>query len=418
MVGTATLSFTLAVMTPGAGASVAAPSPLAQGTLRYFGRAVAGADVVALVYPNQWEMASGRTGDTFQLRAIGVTRTNSAGAFRIDANPASLPPTYVGSDGRVDVELVAADSTREIRWNFTAMPSVPVGARRASENAGWVLAAASLPGRETAANLLLDLGKSTAWDRGNDPASWVNAQGRPVGASRRDAAAAVLSERRTPQVDAAIAVVAHARRAAAQLGGKAPVEAAAIPCTAQWGKWHKNRPEHFLNVYGWSGAKGTVTEAVGVDHTLGVGISTDGFAHIKASGSSTISLQASDSQDRVADSSVWNRVNYRDVIANCAPEQRRPINHYDILSNDWSRVSHVNHKASCGIKLRGATFTTTRAKNVTYSGGVDIGPANVSAQSGYGHGMELKFTFTRKSRLCGNSKNGLLSSSSLDARKP
>jgi hypothetical protein len=32
--------------------------------------------------------------------------------------------------------------------------------------------------------------------------------------------------------------------------------------------------------------------------------------------------------------------------------------------------------------------------------------------------MDLKFTFTRKSRLCGNSKNGLLSSSSLDARKP
>jgi hypothetical protein len=264
----------------------------------------------------------------------------------------------------------------------------------------------------------LDLAESTAWDLADDPAGWVTKAGHAVGAARRDTAASVFTGRRSHQVDAAKASVLKAARASGDVLTAQVGPPAVVPCVVMWGKWHRNRPEHFLDVYGWSGATGTVTEDQGVDHTLGVGASSDGFAHIKAAGTRTVSMQASASQDRVANASVWNRVNYRDLIFSCGPDQRRPVSHYDLLSNDWTRLSHVNHNASCSIKYPGASFTTKRAKNVTYSTGVDIGPANVSAQSGYGHGMELKFSFTKKSRLCGNSKDGLVQSSSLDARKP
>jgi hypothetical protein len=170
--------------------------------------------------------------------------------------------------------------------------------------------------------------------------------------------------------------------------------------------------EHFLDVYEWSGGKGSVTEDTGVDHTMGIGLSTNACASMTASGTSTVSLSSSASQGGIVDSTVWNRVNYRDHISNCGPDERRPVDYYDMLSNDWSFAPHNNFTASCVTKLAGSTFTTSTAKNSTYTTGVDIGSISVSAQSGYTAGMHLLFSFTSRS----NSASGPAQSSQVDSR--
>ncbi|MET8159371.1 hypothetical protein ABZT47_23625 [Sphaerisporangium sp. NPDC005289] len=52
------------------------------------------------------------------------------------------------------------------------------------------------------------------------------------------------------------------------------------------------------------------------------------------------------------------------------------------------------------------TFTKSRGKNATVSGGVDLGVVNVSAQSGFNTSSSISWTVTKKTRLCGNSREG------------
>jgi hypothetical protein len=61
--------------------------------------------------------------------------------------------------------------------------------------------------------------------------------------------------------------------------------------------------------------------------------------------------------------------------------ERRPVDYYDMLSNDWSYAPHNNFTSSSVTKQAGSTFTTSSAKNSTCSTGVDIGSISVSAQS-------------------------------------
>jgi hypothetical protein len=149
---------------------------------------------------------------------------------------------------------------------------------------------------------------------------------------------------------------------------------------------------------------------------MGIGVSTNGFASMSAGGTSTVSLSSSGSQGGIVDSTVWNRINYRDHISNCGADERRPVDYYDMLSNDWSYAPHNNFTSSCVTKLAGSSFTTSSAKNSTYSTGVDIGSISVSAQSGYTAGMHLSFTFTSRSTFCGNNAAGPVQSSQLDSR--
>jgi hypothetical protein len=143
-------------------------------------------------------------------------------------------------------------------------------------------------------------------------------------------------------------------------------------------------------VYAWSDGKGSVTDHTGVDHTgvdhtgvdhtMGISVSTNGFASMAAGGTSTVSQNSSGSQGGIVDSTVWNRVSYRDHISNCGADERRPVDYYDMLSNDWSYAPHNNFTSSRVTKQAGSTFTTSSAKNSTCSTSVDIRSISVSAQ--------------------------------------
>jgi hypothetical protein len=217
--------------------------------------------VVAVALPDQAAMAAGKTGETFQLMTLGATTTAPDGSWTVNANPAALPADYVGPDGRINVEVVAADRTREIRWDYTTAPAAaPAGtaaALLAKTGPRWKLAGSTAA---TPSDLQLDLGAGTAWDKGSDPATFVGENGRPVGATGRSATASTQVSSRGPQVAAAKRAVAAMRKSGALTASAASGETvatsvvAAAPCAGMWSTWHRNLREHFLNVYAWSGS--------------------------------------------------------------------------------------------------------------------------------------------------------------------
>jgi hypothetical protein len=390
------LSLTSASANPGKAPD--AIEELASGIVKSDGKPVSGADVQLIAWPSQAVLEDLPTGAPVPLRLVGTATTDGKGHFSVEVDPEALPRVSRGPKSRVDLEMRVTSGARELTYDYT-VEAVPK-AQRAARGRSWTALSGSMaPGKKTAPELRVDLGRGTAWDVANDPAKWLRKSGVPYGRAGRNKAARVAVTKVTPAMRAA-----YSRREV---------------CLVIAGDVVNNRPEHFLNVYAWSGAMGTVTQSSGVDHTLGIGIKDNVKGTWSASGSSTISLNASASQSRIVNSSVWNRVNYRDYIDQCVRKtRRRPLSYYDMLSNDWAHVAHVNFTASCSIKLDGATWSTTSAKNKTYGAGVDLGPINASAQSGYNSAMDLKFTFTEKSKLCGNSDDGLVLSSQLDTRAP
>jgi hypothetical protein len=393
-----TWDLSLASATASSANAPATIEEMASGLVRNDGKPVAGADVELIAWPSQAVLEDLPTGVPVPLRVVGTTTTDDKGHFSIEVEPEALPRVSKGPKSRVDLEMRVTDGARQLSYDYT-VEAVPE-AQRAARGRSWTALSGSMaPGKKTAPELRVDLGRGTAWDVANDPAKWLKKNGVPYGRAGRNKAARVAVKKVTPAMRAA-----YSRREI---------------CLVIADDVVKNLPEHFLNVYAWSGARGTVTQSNGVDHSLGIGIRNGNTGAWKGSGSSTISLNSQGSQSRIVNSSVWNRVNYRDYIDQCAQDtKRRPLSYYDMLSNDWAPVAHVKFTASCSIKLDGATWSTGSAKNKTYGAGVDLGPINVSAQSGYNSSMDLKFRFTQKSKLCGNSSLGLLDSSRLDARAP
>lgn len=357
-----------------------------------------------LALPADEVMAAAAVGEKLPLHVVGATTTTATGQFSLTAEPGSFPD-WARAKGAVDLQLVVADETRELRFNYSVQ-ATPTAQRKSLGRTWTALAGDTGPGRGAAPSMRVDLGQETAWETANDPADWLDATDKVFGADRRAKAAHAAVTGRSRQIKAA---------AAARDGSMSTMQI----CTVVAGDVKYNMKEHFLDVYAWSGAQGTVTESSGVDHTLGVGVTTNSGGSWSGSGTKTISLHSSGSQSSIENSSVWNRVNYRDYSYSCAPRtERRPLSYYDMLSNDWAQVAHVNQTASCVTKLAGASWSTSSAKNKTFGAGMDIGPINVSAQSGFNSSMDLTFNFTSKSKLCGNSSSGVVESSVLDTRAP
>lgn len=376
--------------------SVDAVAVSARGSVLDNGEPVSGADVVLRVWPNDRFLDSLSPGETFTPYVLGHVRTGSDGTFALDVDPSTIPVEFVGENDRLDVEVMAASARREIRWNYTALPSAvdsPAGG-------DLTLAVAEEGAAQSVAHTYLDLGRGAAWDSAHDPAAWLTSEGRrPYGPERRFEAASVATIVRTAELQHAAAVAD---------GDVTTLDR----CVVVARDTYYNRPERFITVYAWSGAKGRVVQSSGNDHTLGIGFRTPSGSW-SSSGSSTRSFNASASQSGLVDVAVRNGVNYQDFTNTCGGTYRRPIGYYDLISGT-SAVASRQFGGSCAPKDPGYTFKTSSAENVTYGTGTDIGPINVMAQAGYDNGVDLEFpVFQYKTFLCGNSSAGLLASSQL-----
>jgi hypothetical protein len=120
------------------------------------------------------------------------------------------------------------------------------------------------------------------------------------------------------------------------------------------------------------------------------------------------------SQSGVADSTVSNRVNYRQQTVSCVGGSTWwQYSLYDMLT-DFSYSGHVNY-ATCSPRSAGTAWATSTAKNTTWSAGVSFPGIGASAQSGYGTSQQMTYHFTSSGSICGNSTSGPLSSSQVSA---
>lgn len=364
---------------------------VASGVASDNGRPLAGAEVVALAWPRADVLAALPDGAGFATVPLGTATADASGVFRVKGDSAALTKDYVDDKGRVDVELVAVSEDREMRWNFTAASS-----RAANGGARWALAR----DRGRGANLVMDFGAGVAFDSSDDPAEWVLEDGSRVGEARRAEVAAVAVERRSPQAD----------RLMAAAGDVQTMEI----CTGYTGTTHYNRPERFAQVYAWQGAYATLTETSGTDHTLGIGYQSNSGSW-SSSGSSTLSFSASASRGQLADTNVYNAVNYRDYHNTCwTGKYRKPVGYYALLTS-FTWAPHVNY-GSC-TRYTGGTYTKTQGRNTTFATGVNIGGFSVSAQSGWTSETKVSWTVTSASYLCGNTSYGWVSSPMAEAHK-
>ena len=398
------LSYSVAMSAP-AGA-VDAPVPLlAQGTVSSHGAPAPGADLVAIAWPSQSELQKLSKGDIVATLPIAATKTTADGRFSLRIDPDTLPLAYRGSDGRTDIQLIAADSTSELEWNFTAFHNGD--AASAARGATW---STNAPGKVSGVTeLTMDLATADVQDSSH-PASELRDQNdqRLAGASLARSQRGLLRPRNR-DVDDAL----YRLRAA---DGNVAMSPAVLPqdiCQNTVGSTYSGLSEYFLKAYAWSGALATVSQSYGVDHTLGIGVRSNSSGAWSTSGTSTISLNASGSRGGVADATVYNRVNYRDYSNTCwASTQRKPIGVYSLLSS-FTYAPHVTWSA-CTI-YTGGTYTKTAGTNSTYGSGVNLGPIGVSAQSGFNSESKIAWTVTARTKLCGSSSLGWVSSGQAEA---
>lgn len=421
----------------GATPASAAPNPsgsvVATGVVDHNGTPEAGVTVTAFAEPSPEALdAAGATG--VRMLPLGQATTDPAGSFDVYADLSTAPAAYRNNDGGMDILVLATDATGQLSWNYTLYPkagNVPAGSPVAPASTAEISATGLTATGELAPKLSMDLGSGVVNMVGNDPATWLDEQGTPLGALAPSvvrtpvlAPQTGLTSYATSYLSAGPAVQsAMLTETTSTLGGVAP--AAITPAYAGIGcgmtywtsLWKYGVREHYLNAYSFSGAKVTLEEGVSGSWsaTLGV-VAESSKGTLSGSGTVGKTWGGHVSQSGIVDASISNRINYRAQMTSCFPGRKwLPYSVADLIT-DITYAPHVNYSASCYARVPGATWTTESARNATWSSGVSFPGISVSAQSGYGTSQKMSFNFTSNGRICGNNAQGPVSSSQVSAR--
>jgi hypothetical protein len=186
------------------------------------------------------------------------------------------------------------------------------------------------------------------------------------------------------------------------------------------------RPEHFVDVYTWSGAPAEVVESTSSSHSLGVAINLG--AGWGANGAIDKETHQSTSANDVvtAPTAISNTVNYRKLYQKCIIWEDPPYHtlyhfayHHALWPIGFSnlvvqslnrRVTMPEFTGGCMPVYPRAGWDITRTKdsgsNVTYSGGVDLGIAHASSHATFGSDTEIVWHIRQKGVFCGSNKLG------------
>ncbi|WP_162907547.1 DUF4198 domain-containing protein [Allorhizocola rhizosphaerae] len=367
---------------------------MVSGVVTKNGQPVSGADVNAVAWPSTEVLAKLPAGAGFRQELVAQETTDAKGRFAISVDLGKLAKDYIGSNGAVDLTLIAADGQHQIRWNFTAT--------KADKNAPglWgnprvspaLLAQRSVAG-QAPTRLSIDIGDvAHVVEEGNEPEKWVGIDGQPLGPVKGIEAAKVTRGPRT-------------------MASKTADSFQPLDCTV-WSpmdEYQYGRTESFVQAVGSGYAPPTVDQEVGTQHTLGVAYD-GGNGSWHQSGSLTLSFGASaettySSGARI----VYNKVNYRKYSFFCAWTwyyEWRPIGYYALNSGFGPSITPV--WTSC-TNYSSGTYTKNSGTNVVFSTGVNLTVANVSAQAQFSNNTKLKWTFSGPGKLCGSNSSGWVS---------
>jgi hypothetical protein len=360
--------------------SVAASSgsTLLVGRVTSVGDPAAGAVVSASVFP-AFPGKGFKPGTVVHPLELPDVVTDDQGSYTVALPEGQDLGGYVDRWGRMDVTVVISDGTN-ISW-YRETTRVPTGALAGTGPRSRF--AKSAP--EHAPSLAMDLGTGGVVETlGTD-----NVSKSPLAH-----VVAVDSER-----------AVSARQSAA----------ARHPCRTTLGAKHYGKPERFMYVNNWAGAKATVTQGSGTTHTLGIAMKLAGEGW-SADGGYTKSISTSNhaTQKNVVDRWVKNKVNYQDVKIEglCEyPGQRtesRPYSMHTLISGltNTPFLPELRNPAECQRRGKNYGYTKNETSNLTVSRGVDLGTVKVQAHSGWSRETSFTIDVDRPTKECWSNVDG------------
>ncbi len=384
--------------TPAAASEVSRPvvnaATVVSGVVTKNGAAVSGVEVKAQAWPSV-ELLGKLPADTeFHEVTVAEGVTDPEGRFAIAVERSSLGKDYISSTGSVDLALLVADAAHQIRWNFTATKGKNEttglwGNPRVSQS---IAAQRSLAG-QAPVRLSIDLGDSAnVVEEGNEPATWVGADGLPLSPAKALEAAKVTRTQ---------------RMGAAKVPG---VGTNAVECTP-WlasSEWQYGRTESYVQAVGTGIARPVAVQEVNTQHTMGV--AGDALGYWNQNGTMTLSFGASaETMYPGGADVVYNKVNYRKYTMFCFGtyySEWRPAGYY-ALNTGFGPLITPNW-TTCTTYYNG-TYTKNSGSNVTFGAGVNLTVLNVSAQAQFSNQTKMKWTFNGTGKLCGSNGSGWVS---------
>lgn len=394
-------------VTPAVGSGV-----IASGTLLVSGAPATNGTVVAFAWPNQQRLLHAKKGSRLALVRVGSVNADSHGNFAIASAPGVLPAGVLSSGNLVNLELIAVSGGKEMHYRYSS--EYATGKDKASPH-GWVIRSNGADSPWARPDFRLDFGRQTAMTVGNDPRQWIGSNGAILGSGIKSARA--MHNAAAPETRATRELVGSLQNRA---GASAPLSVSPDSCWTVPQTIYYDKKEHFVTTETMSGIPETVTESASARHTLGVAYkSAYGGWGASGSMSMTRSGSVSVSQTKSTSHTIFNRVNYRDYDMWCGSgtfngTYRQPYSFYDLLTNDGTGVGE-SWFYNCGHHSAGQTWDTGSATNATYSAGVTLQIADLSAQSGYGASLNLHYKFTTAGQVCGNNSAGPANSSKVEA---
>lgn len=363
--------------------------------------------IVARIWPNVEQQSIVPAGEGADVRIVHLSETDSRGRYEVRLDPGLVPKTHIEPNGSVSVQLWAVTGGGEMSWNLSVLTPDEVARMFGDRTAEWSTETIVGAGDVAPPAVDFEIGEVSA-------------------VSQRDSSQSLwLSDDHISPMKRSMELEANS------LDFRANAVAVPLASTQCWsvipagGTWYYNNRERFMNVYGWSGARPKVSQAVSASssHTLGVGYKANSGGW-GANGTTSISISSSAGQTTGAllNHGIYNSVNYR--LWNCGlPENNtyvvgkelRPAGFYDIFNEPFLGLSHANYTLGCVTKSSGVVWKNS-GTNATFSAGVTTPLMSLSARSGYNTGTKISFTVTAKSKICGNSASGWISASQVDMR--
>lgn len=357
-------------------------------------------DVVVQAWPSPAVDMSLQPEDTVPVHPIGGYATGSDGKAEILLDPTlSANPAIADQDGLVSLEISVADAATQASWNITL------------KNHGgtkW-LPANYIPGQEKvlllATTITFDLATGVVTDPSVPRDQMVDFDGTELTDAEARAATTTRTEARGADFE---------DRLGSARDGKYG--------TCAWINkgYLYGLNERFVTVSAWSGAHATLVQGSGTTHTLGVAIKD--WAGWSASGTQTISSGASRSLPGFTTvAAAYNKVNYRVRNLSCPGVRVRtyhlPVGLHSLITST-AIIARKAYTTGCITSpYTSGTWTKNSAKNMTYAGGVSLGPFSVSAQSGWNSDTSISWLATAPTRVCGSTSSGWVSSPLIDVRK-
>lgn len=378
--------------------------------------------------------ANSRPGMVVHTAQLTPAPVAEDGTFTVFADPAQLGG-YVDQWGRMDVTATITDGSHIGRYREStiapaalthAIEKVATGTERSRATTArrlrpyelnqhgreWT-SAAGVPALN--ADLNTGLVTETLGNPSTAPTQVAAPESSALPARFATGTVSQVDQHRIELGTAAQAAVTM-RSLTARLDGESE---ARHPCRKTFGKKHLGKRERFMPIVNWAGAPITAHQREGNSHTLGVAIKLSGKDWTGGTGTTrTVSTTMSDTLSDQVNKWMRNRVNYQDVKYEglCdypgARTERVPTGLHSMLIKPVVKpaLPYMKKPAGCQVRGPGYDHTHTTTSNMTVSGGVDVGPVNVSAQSGWDSETSWTVSIDKKSKECYSNEAGVMHS--------